>query len=260
LLGWAAEQREVHEQHAAMARDVAAQATALRDERLTALTSSCAAAGLDVAGRPPRDAVVDALATTRAKAERAAERRAELARRLDERDACEASRAVADSLGRYLRSGGFVTWLLDETVQELVAGATGRLRALSHDRYSLAVDDKSSFCVIDHTNADERRLARTLSGGETFLASLALALALADEVARLSAAGAPRLESIFLDEGFGTLDAESLDVVVSAIEDLQASGRLVGLVSHVGEIAERVPVRFEVTKGTATSTVDRVVV
>jgi exonuclease SbcC len=69
------------------------------------------------------------------------------------------------------------------------------------------------------------------------------------------------LESIFLDEGFGTLDPETLDVVVSAIEELQAEGRLVGLVSHVAEVADRVPVRFEVRKdaANATSTVERVV-
>ena len=111
--------------------------------------------------------------------------------------------------------------------------------------------------VVDHRNADEVRLARTLSGGETFLASLALALALAEEVAR-AGRGAARLESLFLDEGFGTLDADTLDVVAAAIEELGASGRMVGLVSHVPELADRVPVRFEVRRGPRSSTIERV--
>jgi exonuclease SbcC len=100
-------------------------------------------------------------------------------------------------------------------------------------------------------------MARTLSGGETFLASLALALALAEQVAR-TGQGAAHLESLFLDEGFGTLDADTLDVVAAAMEDLGAGGRMVGLVSHVPELAERVPVRFDVRRGPRGSTVERV--
>jgi exonuclease SbcC len=112
--------------------------------------------------------------------------------------------------------------------------------------------------VIDHGNADAVRLARTLSGGETFLASLALALSLADQVAEMAAGGAARLESIFLDEGFGTLDPDTLGVVASAIEELGSRGRMVGIVSHVRELAEAIPVRYDVTKGPHSSTVVRV--
>jgi exonuclease SbcC len=129
------------------------------------------------------------------------------------------------------------------------------LRELSGGQYSLTLDPKTSnFMVIDHRNADEQRSARTLSGGETFLASLALALALAEMTAR----GAAPLDAIFLDEGFGTLDADTLDTVAAAIEELGARGRMVGLVSHVQELADRVPVRFEVRKGPQTSTVEKV--
>ena len=85
-----------------------------------------------------------------------------------------------------------------------------------------------------------------------------LALALSERVAELAADGAVRLEAIFLDEGFGTLDADTLDVVASAIESLGASGRMVGLVTHVRELADRVAVRFEVAKGPVTSTVEKV--
>src|SRR5204862_6050321 len=116
--------------------------------------------------------------------------------------------------------------------------------------YALGLGEKSrDFAVVDHRNADEVRSVRTLSGGETFLASLALALALSERVAELAADGAVRLEALFLDEGFGTLDADTLDVVASAIENLGAGGRMVGIVTHVRELAERVQLRFEVTKG-----------
>jgi exonuclease SbcC len=260
LVAWSAEQAAVH---AAIAETARAAARTAADARRTAqdeVIALCTAAEVVVGDAPARDAVVDALAATRAERTAAEDRRRELADRLDAREVLAADRAVSEQLGRLLRAGGFVSWLLGEAMSELVAGATARLHQLAQGRYSLEIDDKGAFLVVDHNNADERRLARTLSGGETFLASLALALALADEVARLSAVGAPRLESIFLDEGFGTLDPDTLDVAIGAIEELQATGRLVGLVSHVPEVAERVPVRFEVHKdaASASSTVERV--
>ena len=87
-----------------------------------------------------------------------------------------------------------------------------------------------------------------MSGGETFQASLALALALSSQISALAAAGAARLDSIFLDEGFGTLDAETLEVVATTLEALAQGDRMVGVVTHVAELAERVPVRFRVAR------------
>jgi DNA repair protein SbcC/Rad50 len=112
--------------------------------------------------------------------------------------------------------------------------------------------------VVDYVNAGQVRSARTLSGGETFLASLALALALADQVAGLAAAGAARLDALFLDEGFGTLDPDTLDVVATALDELGARGRMVGVVTHVRELAERLPVRFEVSKTAGAAAIERV--
>jgi exonuclease SbcC len=176
----------------------------------------------------------------------------------DLREAVE-SEQVAGALAGHLRATGFQKWLLDEALARLVLGASGILHQLSGGAYTLALDRRSSgFAVIDHHNADSVRSVRTLSGGETFLASLALALSLADQVVDLAAAGSARLESIFLDEGFGTLDPETLDVVAAAIEELGSQGRMVGLVSHVRDLAERLPVRFEVQKGPTTATVTRV--
>ena len=102
------------------------------------------------------------------------------------------------------------------------------------------------------------RGARTLSGGETFLASLSLALALADNIADLAPEGAARIESMFLDEGFGTLDPGTLDVVAGAMEELASNGRMIGIVTHVADLAERMPAQFRVTKGPATSSVELV--
>ncbi len=169
----------------------------------------------------------------------------------------DADAQVAALLGHLLRADGFQRWLLEEALADLVARATVRLQTLTSGQYSLSAED-GAFKIIDHRNADEIRDARSLSGGETFLTSLALALALADSSMDLAADGTAQLDSIFLDEGFGTLDPDALDVVAGTIEELGATGRMVGIVTHIRELAERMPVRFEVTKGASTSSVERV--
>ncbi|MEZ5231716.1 MAG: SbcC/MukB-like Walker B domain-containing protein [Acidimicrobiales bacterium] len=189
---------------------------------------------------------------TRLEADR--RRAAEVQRELD--GAVEAEQ-VASMVTQLLRANRFGAWILDEAVQQLVEGATGLLQRLSGGAYSLVLDGKD-FAVIDHNNADAIRSARTLSGGETFLASLALALALADQVVMLAGPTAAPLESLFLDEGFGTLDPDTLDTVASAIEELGSAGRMVGIVTHVRDLAERLPVRYEVTKDADGARVERV--
>jgi exonuclease SbcC len=154
---------------------------------------------------------------------------------------------VAKSLALHLRADRFERWLLAEALDALVTDASRILRELSGGQYDLD-HDKGEFYVIDHGDASLRRGVRTLSGGETFQASLALALALSEQLAGLSTTTAS-LESIMLDEGFGTLDASSLDTVAATLENLAARGdRMVGVVTHVVALAERIPVRFEVTK------------
>ncbi len=180
-------------------------------------------------------------------------------RRLDnERTLLRTDWQAAESLNSHLRANRFEQWYLEEALSRLLEGASATLRELSAGQYSLKLDEnRKDFLVVDHTNADETRPVKTLSGGETFLASLSLALALADEIALLAPATAPRLEALFLDEGFGTLDPDTLDTVAGAIEELGARGRMVGIVTHVPELAERVPVRFKVTKVGGTSRIDR---
>lgn len=167
----------------------------------------------------------------------------------------EGEAAVARELGLALRAGQFITFVQEEALLRLAETATGHLRSLSSQRYSFSVR-AGNFDVVDHWNADETRSVATLSGGESFLASLALALALAESIAEFSAEREGfDLESLFLDEGFSTLDSETLDIVVQAIERLAAGERMIGVVSHVPELAERFPTRIVVAKSVGGSTV-----
>ena len=174
-----------------------------------------------------------------------------------EADETRARALIAKDLGSHLGAKKFGAWMQNQILTWLVEGATARLRELSSGQYSLDLSDRNEFLVIDHRNADEPRLAKTLSGGETFLASLALALSLAEQVANLAARGSAKLEALFLDEGFGTLDSETLEVVAATIEQL-GTERMVGLVTHVPELAGRIPVQYRVTKAGNSSSVERV--
>jgi exonuclease SbcC len=162
---------------------------------------------------------------------------------------------VATMLGNLLRANSFERWLCGEALDTLMTEASQTLMELSGGQYQLDRDERNELTVIDFQDAGARRPVSTLSGGETFQASLALALALSRQVVSLSA-GLRDLNSMFLDEGFGTLDEDTLEVVASTLEQLSAgSDRMVGVVTHVPALAERVPVRFVVSKAGGTSTI-----
>ncbi|WP_433826706.1 AAA family ATPase [Actinoplanes sp. CA-015351] len=200
-----------------------------------------------------------AVAAERAEAawQRLAERRQQANDAAEQRNALQQQSRVSKSLAGHLRANNFERWLLEEALDLLVDGASGILRELTNGQYEL-MHDKGEFFVVDHHDAGLKRGVRTLSGGETFQASLALALALSEQLAGMSTTAAS-LESIVLDEGFGTLDAATLDVVAATLENLAARGdRMVGLVTHVQSLAERIPVRFEVHKDARTAHVERV--
>ena len=258
LVAWADEHRPALQEQIVAAETAAVAADNERAELVERIDEFCRSVDIELAGREPLMVAIEE--RTRAEGQLAVLEDA-LARRdaLDEeRSAAERAEQVARSLGNHLKADHFERWILDEAHERLLEGATEKLAVLAGGAYSLTVDERRQFAVVDHANADTVRLARTLSGGETFLVSLALALALADQIAELAAGGAVRLESIFLDEGFGSLDADTLETVATAIEELGAQGRVVGVVTHVRELAERLPVRFEVRKGPASSTVERV--
>jgi DNA repair protein SbcC/Rad50 len=160
-----------------------------------------------------------------------------------------AEHAVYHGLALDLRSDRFQAFLLEETFRELVAGASARLWDLTK-RYRFDWQNEA-FQVVDHDNARQVRSADTLSGGETFLASLALALQLSEQVQH--AAGATMLDSLFIDEGFGTLDPEALDAAASAIESLPVGGRMVGIITHIEELSLRLPARVKLEKASSGS-------
>ena len=164
---------------------------------------------------------------------------------------------VASMLGRLLRATSFERWLCGEALDSLMAEASQTLMELSGGQYQLDRDDRNELWVIDYADAAARRPVHTLSGGETFQASLALALALSRQVIGLSG-GMRDLNSMFLDEGFGSLDEDTLETVGTTLERLSAdSDRMIGIITHVPALAERVPVRFVVSRAGTTSTVRR---
>lgn len=261
LAGWARAQLPVHTAAAEVAEAEARDAVAAASAIVAGQHERCAAAGIDTARAAPAAACREALAAHRFRIERLEEQIAlakQLRKDLAER---ESEQRVASALGEHLsaRRTGFRAWYVNHAFRRVVWRASDILESLSRAQYGLEYED-GNFNVVDKANAEERRSVRTLSGGETFLASLALALALSDNLADMAANGAARLDAIFLDEGFGTLDPDTLDVVATALEELGSRGRMVGVVTHVNALAERVPVRFEVSKATGGSRVTRVLV
>lgn len=144
-------------------------------------------------------------------------------------------------------------YVLAARLEQVAAAATARLQRMSSGRYTLVHSDARSggrraglgLHVIDAWTGSERDTA-TLSGGETFFASLALALGLADVVTE--EAGGVRLDTLFIDEGFGSLDDQTLDEVLDVLDSLRERDRSVGIVSHVADLRRRIPVRLEVVK------------
>jgi exonuclease SbcC len=160
----------------------------------------------------------------------------------------KAESALCRDLGTWLNAGNFQQYLLLSAFDILAREGSKHLKELSGGRYEFAFEG-DEFVVNDHSNADETRSVKTLSGGESFLASLALALALAESITQLNGErGAVNLESLFLDEGFSTLDSESLSKVADAIEALQNGNRMIGIITHVQSLADQMPVRIEIEK------------
>ena len=152
-------------------------------------------------------------------------------------------------------------WVLSAYLEEICDFANNRLAAITGSRYSLSVHRESERSGaraglglrVHDTHTGQEREVTTLSGGETFQASLSLALGVADTVT--SRRGGVRLEALFVDEGFGTLDAEALQLAMDELDRLREGGRAVGLISHVAELRERIRTGIEVTATERGSTV-----
>jgi len=183
-----------------------------------------------------------------------ADKLAALAPLIDRADQIRQLADLANGQGANQYKMTLSSFVLAARLEEVAAAASQRLRTMTGGRYSLAHSDARrgnnraglSLLACDSWTGVDRDTA-TLSGGETFLASLSLALGLAD-VVTAEAAGTP-MEALFVDEGFGTLDEETLDEVMNVLDGLRAGGRIVGIVSHVTELRQRIPAQVHVAKG-----------
>jgi exonuclease SbcC len=150
-----------------------------------------------------------------------------------------------DSLIGSARGDKFRKFAQGLTLDHLLHLANRHLARL-HGRYLLRrkATGELELDIIDSWQGDAARDTRTLSGGESFLVSLALALALSDLVSHKTS-----IDSLFLDEGFGTLDADTLEIALTALDSLNASGKMIGIISHVEGLKERIPAQIKVDKG-----------
>ncbi len=145
------------------------------------------------------------------------------------------------------------TYVLAARLEEIVAAANARLRTMTSGRYALEHDDAVAYrnvqsglgLAIRDEHSGRARATHSLSGGETFLASLALALGLAEVVQ--NQAGGIRLDTLFIDEGFGSLDGDTLEIAMSTLDSLRAGGRTIGLISHVEAMKEQITAHLEIT-------------
>lgn len=142
-------------------------------------------------------------------------------------------------LEKLFKGSGFVKYVSAIYLKELCHTANVRFMKLTKNSLSLEIDDNNTFWVIDYLNGGKRRLLKTLSGGQTFQASLCLALALAEKVKALNQADQ---SFFFLDEGFGALDKNALRVVFETLKSLRHENRIVGIISHVEELQQEIGV------------------
>lgn len=241
-----------------------------RRERAAAAARDLAAPDLDTLRRVQAEATsaLEALVRQQADLHRGRENLLQCQRRLDrlasdgadiERSYAVLGRLAEVANGNNPRRITFQRFVLATLLDEVLEAASLRLMRMSRSRYELQrVREQGDLRaaggldleVFDH-NTGMARPANTLSGGEGFLASLSLALGLADVVQ--SRSGGIQLDTLFVDEGFGTLDPESLDFAIHTLIDLQQAGRLVGIISHVAELRERIDVRLEIRPGASGS-------
>ncbi|HEX6344147.1 SMC family ATPase [Umezawaea sp.] len=264
-------------------------ALTLLDQRITSLDNTRAAAAsalaeladvdpdLDVdvegveerfrASREEAQQAASALSSARTALHRVEELAARLRARWVEFEPVEAEFAELDALTDVINGRGqnhrrmtLRTYVLASRLEEVAVAASTRLERMSQGRYrfvhSLEAGARGTrgglgLDVLDDYSGQQRP-AKTLSGGESFLASLSLALGLADVVA--AETSGVLLDTLFVDEGFGTLDADTLDLVMNTLDELRAGGRVVGLVSHVEELRQRIPTRLRVRKARTGST------
>ncbi len=148
-------------------------------------------------------------------------------------------------MSNLFKAAGFVQYVSSIYLKQLCENANVRFRKMTRNQLSLQVNEANDFEVIDYLNEGRTRSVKTLSGGQSFQVSLSLALALAESVQTNSVASK---NFFFIDEGFGTQDAESVNIVFETLNNLHKENRIVGIISHVEELKERIPVALQITK------------
>ena len=152
--------------------------------------------------------------------------------------------SLLDEINKLIMGNKFVEYVATNQLKYIALEASKRLGAITRGRYALEIDENLNFIMRDNMNGGQRRSVDSLSGGETFLTSLSLALALSSQI---QLKGSSPLEFFFLDEGFGSLDVELLDVVMESLENLHSDRLSIGIISHVEELKNRVPVKLLVS-------------
>ena len=163
---------------------------------------------------------------------------------LHKKEELEHKMSLLSDLEKLFKGKKFIEFVAASQLKYISIEASKRLKEITHGNYGLEVDDNGKFIIRDYKNGGVARDASTLSGGETFLASLTLALALS---AQIQLKGTAPLELFFLDEGFGTLDDDLLEVVMSSLEMIHHDKLKIGIISHVESIKNRIPVKLIVT-------------
>ena len=146
-----------------------------------------------------------------------------------------------------MKGKGFVQYVSSIYLHQLCDNANIRFHRMTRNQLSLTINESGNFEVIDFLNEGRSRSVKTLSGGQAFQVSLSLALALAESV---QANNQSQQNFFFIDEGFGTQDSESVNVVFDTLMQLQKENRIVGIISHVEELKERMPRALQITKDT----------
>ena len=152
--------------------------------------------------------------------------------------------SLLDEVNKLIMGNKFVEYVATNQLKYIALEASKRLGTITRGRYALEIDENLNFIMRDNMNGGQRRSVDSLSGGETFLTSLSLALALSSQI---QLKGSSPLEFFFLDEGFGSLDTDLLDVVMESLENLHSDNLSIGIISHVEELKNRVPVKLLVT-------------
>ncbi len=153
------------------------------------------------------------------------------------------------TLRKLFTSSGFVNYISSVYLQQLCHNANARFFKMTGQKLSLELTEDNTFIVRDFLNGGKTRSIKTLSGGQTFQASLALALALSDNIQSMTKT---KQNFFFLDEGFGSLDKEALHVVFTTLKDLKKENRIVGIISHVEELQQEIPTYLKVTQDSET--------